>query len=75
MEKHGSPGVDDRETRLRALQEALEVAERSGPSTPFDFDIFLAAAAARRSARRCGDRAECLALINDPYRPPRSSGR
>jgi antitoxin ParD1/3/4 len=33
---------EDRETQLRALREALIAGERSGPSTPFDFDAFLA---------------------------------
>ncbi|WP_433603729.1 type II toxin-antitoxin system ParD family antitoxin (plasmid) [Nocardia sp. CA-135953] len=34
--------LEDRETHLRALREALDEGERSGPSTPFDFDAFLA---------------------------------
>jgi antitoxin ParD1/3/4 len=34
--------LEDRETQLRALREALTEGERSGPSTPFDFDAFLA---------------------------------
>lgn len=33
--------LKDRETQLRALREALEAGERSGTSTPFDFDTFL----------------------------------
>lgn len=33
--------LEDRETQLRALREALEAGERSGSSTPFDFDGFL----------------------------------
>ncbi len=33
--------LEDRETQLRALREALDAGERSGPSTPFDFDTFL----------------------------------
>lgn len=34
--------LEDRETQLRAVREALIDGERSGPSTPFDFDAFLA---------------------------------
>lgn len=34
--------LEDRETQLRALREALDSGERSGASTPFDFDAFLA---------------------------------
>jgi antitoxin ParD1/3/4 len=34
--------LEDRESQLRALGEALIGGERSGPSTPFDFDEFLA---------------------------------
>ncbi|ETB04364.1 antitoxin [Mycobacterium avium subsp. avium 10-9275] len=33
--------LEDRETQLRALRAALEAGERSGTSTPFDFDTFL----------------------------------
>lgn len=33
--------LEDRETQLRALREALEAGVRSGSSTPFDFDGFL----------------------------------
>ncbi|ATA29615.1 putative antitoxin [Mycobacterium lepraemurium] len=33
--------LEDRETQLRALREALEAGERSGTSKPFDFDAFL----------------------------------
>lgn len=33
--------LEDRETQLRALRAALEAGERSGPSTPFDFDAFV----------------------------------
>jgi antitoxin ParD1/3/4 len=33
--------LEDRESQLRALREALEAGERSGTSTPFDFDAFL----------------------------------
>lgn len=34
--------LEERETQLRALREALDAGERSGESTPFDFDDFLA---------------------------------
>jgi antitoxin ParD1/3/4 len=34
--------LEDRETRLRALRRALITGERSGESTPFDFDEFVA---------------------------------
>lgn len=34
--------LEDRETRLRALRQALVDGERSGESTPFDFDEFVA---------------------------------
>jgi antitoxin ParD1/3/4 len=34
--------LEDRETHLRALREALISGERSGESAPFDFDDFLA---------------------------------
>ncbi|OBJ10919.1 type II toxin-antitoxin system ParD family antitoxin [Mycobacterium sp. 1465703.0] len=33
--------LEDRETQLRALREALTAGEHSGTSTPFDFDAFL----------------------------------
>jgi len=33
--------LEDRETQLHALREALEVGECSGASAPFDFDAFL----------------------------------
>ncbi|MEO7078688.1 MAG: type II toxin-antitoxin system ParD family antitoxin [Rhodococcus sp. (in: high G+C Gram-positive bacteria)] len=32
--------LEDRETRLRALRQALIAGERSGESTPFDFNEF-----------------------------------
>ena len=34
--------LEDRETQLRAVREALIDGERSGSSTPFDFDAFRA---------------------------------
>ena len=34
--------LEDRETRLAALRQALVIGERSGESAPFDFDEFLA---------------------------------
>lgn len=33
--------LEDRETQLRALRQALEAGEHSGSSTPFDFEAFL----------------------------------
>lgn len=33
--------LEDREDQLRALRVALEHGERSGESTPFDFDAFI----------------------------------
>lgn len=33
---------EDREPHLHALRNALIDGERSGPSTPFDFDAFIA---------------------------------
>ncbi|WP_343600649.1 type II toxin-antitoxin system ParD family antitoxin [Mycobacterium sp.] len=33
--------LEDRETQLQALRDALAAGERSGTSTPFDFDAFL----------------------------------
>lgn len=33
--------LEDRETQLRALREAIIEGENSGPSMPFDFDTFL----------------------------------
>lgn len=44
--------LEDRETQLRALREALEAGENSGASTPFDFDAFLD----RKRAESSGDR-------------------
>ena len=34
--------LEERETRMNALRHALTVGERSGESTPFDFDEFVA---------------------------------
>ena len=34
--------LEDRETRLRVLRQALIAGEQSGESTPFDFDEFVA---------------------------------
>lgn len=42
--------LEDRETQLGALREALIAGENSGPSTPFDFDTFVARKRAERSA-------------------------
>ena len=33
--------LEDRETQLRALRDALDAGERSGPAAPFDFDAFV----------------------------------
>jgi antitoxin ParD1/3/4 len=33
--------LEDRETKLRLLHEALDEGERSGPAEPFDFDAFI----------------------------------
>jgi antitoxin ParD1/3/4 len=44
--------LEDRETQLRALREALAAGERRGASTPFDFDAFLD----RRRAEESPDR-------------------
>ena len=33
--------LEDRETQLKALRDSLDAGERSGPSTPFDFDAFI----------------------------------
>lgn len=44
--------LEDRETHLRALRDALIDGERSGPSTPFDFDAFLARKRAGEPNRR-----------------------
>jgi antitoxin ParD1/3/4 len=35
--------LEDHESRVQALREALIAGENSGPSTPFDFDSFIAA--------------------------------
>lgn len=44
--------LEERETHLHALREALIAGERSGPSTPFDFDAFLARKHAGEPGRR-----------------------
>src|SRR5574337_32454 len=44
--------LEDRETQLRGLRETLVEGERSGLSTPFDFDAFLA----RKRAGKPGGR-------------------
>lgn len=35
--------LEDQETQMAALREALVAGEESGPATPFDFDAFMAA--------------------------------
>lgn len=32
--------LEDYETKLKALHDALDEGERSGPAEPFDFDVF-----------------------------------
>ncbi len=44
--------LEDRETRLRALRQALVAGEQSGESTPFDFDEFVASKRAEEPQRR-----------------------
>lgn len=44
--------LEDRETRLRALRQALTAGEQSGESTPFDFDDFIARKQAVEPRRR-----------------------
>ena len=44
--------LEDRETRLRALRQALDAGERSGESTKFDFDEFVMRKRAEESRRR-----------------------
>jgi antitoxin ParD1/3/4 len=44
--------LEDHESRVQALREALITGENSGFSTPFDFDSFIAA---RRAGRPPGD--------------------
>ena len=41
--------LEDRETEMSALREALASGEVSGQAEPFDFDAFIAARAARTS--------------------------
>ena len=42
--------LEDHESRLQALREALIAGEISGESTPFDFDAFISAKRVKRSA-------------------------
>jgi antitoxin ParD1/3/4 len=44
--------LEDRETRLRALRQALVDGERSGESTEFDFDEFVSRKRAEGSHRQ-----------------------
>jgi len=44
--------LEDRETRLRALRQALDIGERSGESTQFDFDEFVASKRGEEPRRR-----------------------
>ena len=44
--------LEDRETRLRALRQALIDGERSGKSTQFDFDDFVGRMRAQESRHR-----------------------
>lgn len=44
--------LEDRETQLRALREALVAGELSGTSAPFDFDAFLGRKLADQSRGR-----------------------
>ena len=44
--------LEERELKLHTLREALIAGEESGPSTPFDFDGFLAGKARRASKER-----------------------
>ena len=42
--------LEERETHLAALRNALIEGEESGPSTPFDFDAFIARKQADRAS-------------------------
>ena len=44
--------LEDRETRLRTLRQALIAGEQSGESTPLDFDAFVARKRAAQPRRR-----------------------
>ncbi len=44
--------LEDRETRLRALRQALIAGETSGESTPFDFDDFVSRKRAQKPRER-----------------------
>jgi len=41
--------LEEHESRVQALREALIAGESSGPSTPFDFDSFIAASRTQQS--------------------------
>ena len=43
--------LEEREAQLASLQAALAAGEESGPSTPFDFDEFIASKRAASRAR------------------------
>jgi antitoxin ParD1/3/4 len=43
--------LEEQETRLAALRAALEEGEQSGPSTPFDFETFIAQKRELRSTK------------------------
>jgi antitoxin ParD1/3/4 len=44
--------LEEQETRLTALRAALIEGEESGPSTPFDFDAFMARKLAQHASSR-----------------------
>lgn len=44
--------LEERETRMRALRQALVAGEQSGESTPFDFDGFIASKRAEDTRHR-----------------------
>ena len=47
MVRAGLRLLEDEETKLAALRAALIEGEQSGPSTPFDFEAFVAAKRSR----------------------------